>query len=39
MYERGAVALSDLWLNSPVAIKLSRKRQAKAIGIDGWPVA
>lgn len=39
MYERGAIALSDLWLNSPAAIKLSRKRQAKAIGVDGWPVA
>lgn len=38
-YERGAIALSDLWLNSPAAIKLSRKRQPKPIGLDGWPVA
>jgi 5-methylcytosine-specific restriction enzyme A len=38
-YERGTLSLSDLWLNSQAAIKLSRKRQAKAIGVDGWPVA
>jgi 5-methylcytosine-specific restriction protein A len=37
MYERGSLTLADLWLNSETAIKLSRQRQAKPIGLDGWP--
>jgi 5-methylcytosine-specific restriction protein A len=37
MYERGSITLADLWLSSEAAIKLSRQRQAKPIGLDGWP--
>jgi 5-methylcytosine-specific restriction endonuclease McrA len=36
-YEQGHLTVSDLWLNSPSAIRLSRQKQARPLGVDGWP--
>ena len=39
MFEQGEIVLSELWLNSPTAIRLSKRRPApQTIGKDGWPV-
>jgi 5-methylcytosine-specific restriction protein A len=37
MYEQGEIGLTELRLDSATAIKLSRQREAKPIGFDGWP--
>lgn len=38
-YEAGEITLADLWLNSKVAIALSRRQPAPpTIGSDGWSI-
>jgi 5-methylcytosine-specific restriction protein A len=37
MFERGALLLADLWLDSAVAVALS-KRLGSSVGADGWSV-
>ncbi|MBN8972933.1 MAG: HNH endonuclease [Rhizobiales bacterium] len=36
LFDRGAIAEADLWLNSARAIAISR-RERSATGADGWP--
>lgn len=39
MFEAGECRLTDLWLNSALAIELSRKLpRRQEIGTDGWPI-
>ncbi len=38
MFEQGEIGISELWLNSAMAIALGRKHPARqAVGADGWP--
>lgn len=37
MYEQGEATVKDLWLNSAMAISMTKKRQRIPIGVDGWP--
>jgi 5-methylcytosine-specific restriction enzyme A len=39
MFEVGEVKVADLWLNSPIAITLTKRNPApRAIGADGWTI-
>ncbi len=39
MFLLGQVTVDDLWLNSPLAIRLSkRKLPPTSVGLDGWPI-
>jgi 5-methylcytosine-specific restriction protein A len=39
MFEVGECKAADLWLNSPLAVRLRKRRPApQAIGANGWPV-
>jgi 5-methylcytosine-specific restriction protein A len=37
MYDHGAIVAADLWLNSKVAVAVTR-RERNVIGADGWPL-
>ncbi len=38
LFADGEIAVDELWLNSPTAIRLSRQRPPRqTIGVDGWP--